>query len=109
MEVKNISFGARVNVDYSRRSGEMKPVVEKAATYLRKVGNNEIIHNITARKDFIRIETKVDFGGEEYTHNIGKVDIKGKKTSDEGFILRLLKVKKYLKNIKEKNTVEIVM
>ena len=98
-KIQNVTFGARVNVNYSTKSGEMKPAAEKLATYLRKIGDNSVRDEITVRNRYISVKSLLDREGED-SLRIGSFTVKGKKALDGGFLLRLAKAKTYLKNIK---------
>lgn len=99
-KTQNVTFGARVNINYSTKAGEMKPAAEKLATFLRKIGDNNVRDEITVRNKYINVKTLLDYEGGE-SLPIGGFTVKGKKASDSEFLLHLAKVKTYLKNIKD--------
>lgn len=99
MDIKNISFGARVNVDYSRRSGEIKPAVEQLARGLRKIGDDEIVYDIVGRKNFVSVKAWTWNQFWEEVRQLGKFQVKGKKALNGDFLLRLAKAKTFVQDI----------
>lgn len=95
----NIYFGAHANVSYSTKSGEMKPAAEKFATYLRKIGSNDVTHEITVRNRFVDVKSLITIPGEG-TVKLSGFTIKGKKAASAENLIRFAKAKSFMSLLK---------
>lgn len=92
-KTQNVTFGARINVSYSTKAGEMRPAAEKLATYLRKIGGDEIRNEITVRNRFINVSTWFDFK-DGMSNMIETFSVKGKKAKNFEMLKRIVSNKK---------------
>lgn len=90
---QSINFGATINIRYSKKSTQLRDAVKQAERYLRKIGGNDISHDIFAKKDFLDIET-IKHYEDNSSYSIGHIIIKGKKAADKSFLMRRLRANK---------------